>query len=104
VTVLGDWPTYLLRNIPPEVRKAIERDESEGSMQEVMRQILCSHYSLDCENVLTRNKFLKVNGTPTMVLRLQPELFQAIRLDAQRRKVPARTVIIEALERHYAVT
>ena len=104
MSVLSDWPTYLLKNIPAEVRRGIEEDAGAGSMSEVIRGILCAHYELDCEPVLTRNKFLKVDGTETMVLRLQPELWKAIRREGKRRKIPTRSVIIEALELHYAVT
>ena len=71
-------------------------------MAEVIRSILCEHYGLDCEPVIARNKFLKINGTDTMVLRLQPELWSAIKRDASKRDIPHRSVIIEALEAHYA--
>ena len=101
MSVLNDWPTYLLKQIPPEVRKGIEAEAGAGSMIEVVRSILCDHFGLDCEPVLMRNRFLTINGTETMVLRLQPELFKEIRKEAWRRKVPTRTVIIEALEAHY---
>ena len=101
MSVLSDWPTYLLKNIPREVREGIELEAGSGAMAEVVRGILCAHYSLDCDPVLTRNKFLKVNGTETMILRLQPALFKEIRKEARRRKIPTRSVIIEALESHY---
>ena len=104
MSILDDWPTYLLKNIPPEIRSQIEDEAGAGAMSEVIRRILCAHYSLDCEPVLTRNKFLKVDGTETMVLRLQPELWKAIKRDAKRRKIPTRSVIIEALKLHYTVT
>lgn len=102
VSVLSDWPTYLLKNIPPEVRTGIEQDEHlEGSMAEVIRRILCAHYDLDCEFVVARNKFIRVAGTDTMVLRLQPELWKQIKWESKRREVTTRTVIIDALEAHY---
>ena len=79
------WPTYLLNGIPPEVRAAIEEDaELDGvSLAEVMRGILCAHYGLNCETVDTFSKPPKPNrGTTTMVLRVHPELFAAIKEDA----------------------
>ena len=100
--IVRDWPTYLLKSIPRDIREGIEREAGAGSMAEVIRSILCEHYGLDCEPVIARNKFLKINGTDTMVLRLQPELWSAIRKDAGKRDVPHRAVIIEALEAHYA--
>ena len=104
MSVLDDWPTYLLKNIPPEIRSQIEHEAGLGAMSEVIRRILCAHYSLDCDPVQTRNRFARINGTDTMILRLQPELFQEIRRDAGKRGESTRTVIIQALERHYAVT
>ena len=101
MSVLDNWPTYLLKNIPSKMRSQIEHEAGAGAMSEVIRRILCAHYSLDCDPVLTRNKFLRVNGTETMVLRLQPELFKEIRKEARRRQKPTRTIIIEALENHY---
>jgi hypothetical protein len=101
LSVTADWPTYLLKSIPREIRQGIEREAGAGSMAEVIRGILCEYYSLDCEPVIARNKFLKINGTETMVLRLQPELWEEIKRDAKRRRVPHRSVIIEALEMHY---
>lgn len=102
VSVLGDWPTYLLKSIPPDVRKGIEQEAGTGSMAEVIRSILCEHFDMDCEPVIARNKFLKINGTETMLLRLQPELWSAIQREARRRNIPHRSVIVEALADHYA--
>ena len=98
------WPSYLLKNIPPELRAEIEREAGPDTLSDTIRAILCAHYSLDCDPVQTRNRFARINGTDTMILRLQPELFEAIRWDADERGESVRTVIIQALERHYAVT
>jgi EAL domain-containing protein (putative c-di-GMP-specific phosphodiesterase class I) len=103
VTVLR-WPSYLLKNIPPELRAEIEREAGPRSLAETIRAILCAHFSLDCDQVASRNRFAKINGTETMILRLQPELFREIRREAEQRSVPTRTVIIEVLEKHFAVT
>jgi len=101
MSVLRDWPTYLLKNIPLQIRQGIERDAGDDSMAEVIRGILCEHYALDCEPVVARNKFLRVNGTDTMVLRLQPELWEKIKADALTARTTHRAVILEALEAHY---
>lgn len=79
-----EWPTYLLRDIPEHVRTAIEEDaeREERSLAETMREILCSHYDLDCDPVETFGRRDHVKGTGTMLLRVQPELFQAIKADA----------------------
>ena len=99
--IVRDWPTYLLKNIPRDIRAGIEEEAGEGSMAEVIRSILCEHYGLDCEPVIARNKFPKINGTEMMVLRLQPELWSAIKQDASARNIPHRSVIIEALQERY---
>ena len=102
MSVLRDWPTYLLKNIPLHIRAGIEHDAGfTESMAEVIRGILCEHYGLDCEPVVARNKFLRVNGTDTMVLRLQPELWEKIKADALTARTTHRAVILEALEAHY---
>ncbi len=98
------WPTYLLRDIEPEIRKAIEADaELDGaSMIEVVRGILCSHYSLDCEPVETSVRSPeKITGTDTMVLRLQPALWEAIKADAGPGYGETRKAIMFALHFHY---
>ena len=99
------WPTYLLRDIEPEIRKAIEADaELDGaSMIEVVRGILCDHYSLDCEPVETSARQEKITGTDTMVLRLQPALWEAIKADAGPTYGATRKTITAILADHYTV-
>ena len=80
-----EWPTYLLRDIPEATRAALEEDaELNGvSLAETMREILCAHYALDCEPVETFGRPPAYTvGTDTMILRVQPELFKAIKEDA----------------------
>ena len=108
------WPTYLLNGIPPEVRQAIEEDAlaEEISLAEVMRQILCAHYELSCEPVETFSKPPPPNqGTATMVLRVHPDLFSAIKQDAGKAGTSYGTAyggmrkrIIEILSEHYERT
>lgn len=77
------WPTYLLRDIPEATRTALEEDaeREERSLIEIIREILCSHYGLDCEPVTAAGRSKFTDGTNTMLLRLQPELWEAIRRD-----------------------
>ena len=97
------WPSYLLRDIDPEIRKAIEADaELDGSsMIEVVRGILCSHYQLDCEPVENSVRQEKITGTDTMVLRLQPTLWEAIKADAGTTYGATRKTITDILAAHY---
>ena len=102
-----DWPTYLLRDIPPGTRLAleIEAGAEDRSMIEIIREILCAHYELDCEPVLATARPPKPKpSTDTMILRLQPELWQAIRQEAdqQESRYGATDRIIHAiLAAHY---
>jgi hypothetical protein len=77
------WPTYLLRDIPETTRAAIEVDaELDGvSMIEVIRRVLCAHYELECEPVGGRPG-KREDGTGTMLLRLQPEVWEALKAEA----------------------
>ena len=102
-----EWPTYLLRDIPEDTRARIEEDaEVDGtSMIEVVREILCSHYELNCEAVETSGPPPPpIKGTDTMLLRVQPALFSAIKKDAEKMDSPygaMRKVIFGILTAHY---
>lgn len=97
------WPSYLITRLPDALREAIEADaeESYTSMSEVMRQILCAHYELRCESV-DRFGGPKPQGSDRFVLRVQPELFRAIKRDAEKSGTVMRTLMIDVLEAHYA--
>ena len=77
------WPTYLLRDIPEETRAALEEDAEETGqpMIELIREILCSRYELDCDPVGGRPQ-KPTKGTGTMLLRLQPEVWEALKEEA----------------------
>ena len=101
------WPTYLLRDIPETTRAAIEVDaELDGvSMIEVVRAILCAHYELDCPPVETLARHGEfIPGTGTMVLRLPPELFDAINEEfhqAGSAYGAKRKIVLDILTAHY---
>lgn len=106
------WPTYLLRDIPEATRTALEEDAAlnEQSMAETMRTILCSHYGLDCDPVEAFGRPPdKITGTDTMILRVQPALFAAIKADAGKADThygtprgAMREIILRILAEHYA--
>lgn len=79
-----EWPRYLINGIPPQVRAGIEADADEqgASLAEIMRQILCAHYGLECERVERTSDAKRIDGTLTFHLRVHPDLFQAIKEDA----------------------
>lgn len=92
-----DWPKYLLRDIPPEVRAGIEDDADRdgSSLIEVVRGILCSYYELNCEPVESIARQEIRRGFHEMLLRLQPDLDLAIETDIETR------LATDQLERRY---
>lgn len=84
------WPTYLLRDIPEATRTALEEDAAlDGrSLIEIIRSILCQHYGLDCDPVIATGRAKFQDGTDTMLLRLQPELWEAIKEDIAAQETP----------------
>jgi hypothetical protein len=101
-----DWPSYLLQRIPTELRAAISDDarEHDLSVADTVRSVLCAHYSLDCppRGSGYNDRGTKDAGAERLVLRVQPELFNAIKADcAQGYGKSMRATILEILEAHY---
>lgn len=100
------WPSYLLQRIPPQLRTAIEEDAGQNSMAEVIRAILCAHYSLDCEppeyELQPGSIPERIPGHDRMLVRVQPELFEAIKQHSDESGETMRTVILDILEAHYS--
>ena len=105
-----EWPSYLLNGIPAEVRAGIEQDADENgeSLSEVIRQILCAHYDLECEPVERFSNQTRIDGTRNFHLRVHPDLFHAIKMDAGLAGTSYGTAyggmrkrIIEILSEHY---
>lgn len=96
------WPSYLITRIPDDLRSALEEDaeESGTSLAEIMRRILCAHYGLDCEQV-ERFGGPAIEGSDRFVLRLQPDLFSAIKKDSAKSGETMRTLLLEILSSHY---
>lgn len=94
------WILFLLREIPEELLVLIRDDALEGerSLSDLMRSILCSHYELDCPPSGSASKY---GGSNTLLLRLQPELFDTIKADAAALGTPMRALILDILEAHY---
>lgn len=98
------WPSFLLRDIPPELRDRIEADAaySEESLAEVMRSILCARFSLECDRVEAfSGPPAPIPRTATMIVRMQPELFHAIKAEADTSGESMRSLILGTLTAHY---
>lgn len=97
-----DWPSYLLTNIPPDLRMALsaqaERDDT--SVSDTIRAILCQHYSLECPPVSHGYQAGRDTHSPNRLLRVQPALFKAVKRDAKRQRHTMRHIILSILEEH----
>ena len=97
-------PTFLLRNISESLREHLEADakELDRPLQEVVRSILCAHYSLDCGPKQGKQRDEQWTGAQTILLKdLPTELFAAIKKDAKETGESMRSLLIQALENHY---
>lgn len=50
-------------------------------MIELIRRVLCAHYGMDCKPISGRPG-RREEGTGTMLLRLQPEVWEALKAEA----------------------
>lgn len=100
---MADWSTYLLKRVPEGLKAdiAYEAAAHATSHANVVRDILCAHYGMDCP---PRRAYLEPPWKPerdTIFMRLQPPLFQAIKEEAASRNTPQRDVILSILKAHY---
>ena len=101
-------PTYLLKNIPENIRQKIseEAHAQSLSLSDVVRQALCASYPMECEHTgyyydwKTRTDSLN----STLLIRFQPRLFRALAKEAQREERSIREVILSRLAGHYGET
>jgi hypothetical protein len=93
-----NWPAYLLNNIPPTttqglIQEAVDRDLS---VNDVIRQALCKRYGLDCEpESMTHVAGLYKGGS--ILIRLQPELYKAIKKETRNQYGAVRALILDTL-------
>lgn len=101
-TVADDWPAYLLTNIPPALRVSLsaqaERDDT--TVADTVRAILCNHYSLECPPVSSGYRASRDKHHPNLILRVQPDLFRAIKKDAKQSRYTMRHIIMTILTEH----
>ncbi len=96
------WPTYLLRNVPENLRSAIavEAEECDESIADVIRYVLCGRYKLHCPPASFHYNH---NGgsSETILLRLQPHLLRRLRIEAKDTHTTMRAVILKELDREF---
>jgi hypothetical protein len=95
------WCKFLVRDLDPYLLKQIrsEADAQDRSLSDIMREILCAHYSLDCppSGKTSRLEF----GARTQLLKMHPALFEALKRDSQETGTPMQRLVHEALSAHY---
>ena len=97
------WPTYLLWNVPENIRQAIadEANERELSLADTVRSIFCARYDLECERGPTPREPAVPSRNAHWTFRAQPEVLQAIRAEALEREISVRQVMLLTLAEHY---
>lgn len=71
------------------------------SIQEATRRVLCAHYDLDCPPITGMKREDAWTSSLTIVVRMSPELFQAIQDDAEETGEYRQRLVHAALEAHY---
>ena len=101
LVVLSEWVFFLVRNLDARTFEKIWDDarSQNRSIAAVMREILCSHYELDCppDEKTSRVEY----GSRTQRLRMHAVLWQAIKDDSAQTGIPMSVLVREALEANY---
>lgn len=98
IPVSGQWVKFLVRDLDPAILLELqaEAQTEQASVSEVMRQRLCAHFGFDCAPSYAASR--PDSNSTTRLLRLQPELFAAIRKRAHDSGLSMQTVVKEALK------
>lgn len=97
------WPAYLLTNIPIPIRLSLsaQAEQDDVSVADTIRNILCTHYELDCPPVSAGGyRTSRDKHHTNLLLRVQPDLFRAIKRDAKRQRRTMRHIIMTILAEH----
>lgn len=96
---VSDWPAYLLRNIPHDLRETLseQAEADDVSLADVIRQALCQRYDMECEPASYGYQPTLDSGADIILIRLQPEVFKLIRKETRGRYGETRRLILETL-------
>ena len=96
--------TFLISGLRPTLRQLLEEEAQaeQRSIQDVIRSILCAHYELDCAPVAGWIRRDAWDGSATILLKMQEELFQALKADSRESGESMQSLVHQALEAHYA--
>jgi len=95
------WAKFLVRDLDPRLLSKIraDADAQDRSLSDIMREILCAHYELDCPPSGKTSRL--EHGARTQLLKMHPALFEALKRDSQETQIPMQRLVHEALEAHY---
>ena len=98
---LSTYVKFLVRDLDAELLRLMRIDARHArlSLAEHMRQILCSHFELECRPSRARPR--RKTGATTILLSMQPELWQAVKDESAHLGVSMQSVVREALEGAY---
>ena len=104
--VVRNWPAYLLRGIPPDTRSLMsEQAEADDiSLADVVRLSLCHHYRMDCDPASYSYQPTLDTGDDTLLIRLQPELWKAIKKETRGRYGETKKLILQAVDDYLEAT
>jgi hypothetical protein len=93
------WPAYLLRGVNPHLRNQLSDQAAadDVSLADVIRQALCQHYGLDCDPASNGYQPTLDTGGDVILVRLQPELWVAMKKETRSRYGATRQLILETL-------
>ena len=94
-------PYFLIRGMSPSLRAALEADSRDQPIQETVRSILCAHYDLDCSPINGMVREDARRRSLTILVKMQPELFSALKQDAEETGESMQRLVHEALESRY---
>ncbi len=101
-----DWPSYLLRAIPPDTRASMTeralRDDI--SLADVVRQALCHHYQLDCDPASFGYQASLDVGNDFLIVRVQPEVFKLMKKETRGRYGATKVLVLQALDDYLEAT
>ena len=96
---VADWPSYLLRNMPHDLRQQLSEAAAEDnvSLADIIRQALCLRYDLGCDPASHGYQPALDTGGNTILIRLQPELWRLMKKETRGRYGESRKLILETL-------
>ena|SRR5215831_21120231 len=96
-------PRFLLRNLDPYLRRALECDAElqDIPLQEIIRSALCDHYDLDCSEIKGAIRRDAWEGVLDVLVLMQPELHEALKRDSKKSRLSMQELAVQILHARY---